>query len=88
MLGKSSHYKALPIAADTTTVIQGSHIGGFLCTTTGTITINRIDEGITTVIVDELPVTAGQWVDLPFYVGTDARSNIVTTGAAGTLAVS
>jgi len=64
-------------------------IGGFLCTVSGTL--NATDANGNAIITN-LPVTAGQFVKLPFLVnggnnGGDAGAVVLSGGAAGTLAV-
>jgi hypothetical protein len=89
MAPSDSHYKAVPIGVNGTVTLRGSRIGGFACTAAGTLTLN-IQEGANApvVAINALPVVAGTWIDLPFYVGTNGRSTVVLAGnAAGTLAV-
>lgn len=78
----------LPLAAGATVRINGAYTQGFLCTTTGTITISRNNQdGTTTTLVTALPVTAGQWVDMPIYLGSQGGT-IVSASAVGLLLTS
>lgn len=81
-------WNALPIAANSTVQITGSRVGGFLCTTTGTLTIVRNnDDGTTTTIVNALAVTAGTWTFIPFLLGNHGGTATTAGGGVGTLAV-
>ncbi len=76
-------YPAKFIAANTTVIILGQSIGGFLCKTDGTITV--VDSRGTTV-VSAHPVVAGVYYPLPIFVGGDNRATFATAGgASGTL---
>lgn len=80
-------YTPLLVGADATVQINSDTVGGFLCTTTGTITIVRNnDDGTTTTIVSALAVTAGAWVAIPFYLGKNGGS-ITSALAVGVLGV-
>jgi len=65
-------YTPLPVAANSTVIIYGDNVGGFLCTTSGTITLvsNAHDGKVQTTIVNAMSVTAGIWYPLPFFIGT------------------
>lgn len=81
-------YNPLPIGANSTVQITGSRIGGFLCTTSGTLTIVRNNEdGTTTTLINALAVTAGQWVDMPFYLSSHGGTATTAGGGVGVLAV-
>lgn len=72
------------VGAGATVEFNSSCLVGFLCTTTGTITIRRLDKDGSTVLVNALPVTAGDWVDIPMVIGT-GRGNITSASAVGVL---
>lgn len=74
------------VAAGATVDFNKSVISGFLCTTSGTITISRIDSAGTTTLINALPVTAGQWVDIPIKI-SPGRGRIVSASAVGVLVV-
>lgn len=81
-------YNPVPIAANSTVQITGSRIGGFLCTTSGTLTIVRNNEdGTTTTLINALAVTAGQWTPLPFYLSSHGGSATTAGGGVGVLGV-
>lgn len=61
-----------------------SGIAGFLCVTAGNLTVTRAD-GV--VVVNAVPVTAGTYLPMPFYVGPDSTV-VLSVGASGTLGVS
>lgn len=88
----SSHYKAVPVAADTTVVIGGSRIGGFLPTATGVWTFTIRQENAPDVVLPGITVAAsgvGRDVALPIFVGTTGRASVTTSsGGAGILFVS
>lgn len=82
-------YNPLVVGSGVTAQITGSRIGGFLCitSTSGTITIVRNNEdGTTTTIISALPVSAGTWIDLPFYLSSHGGT-ITTANCTGVLAV-
>lgn len=81
-------YNPLPIGANSTVTITGSRVGGFLCTTSGTLTITRNNgNGTSTTIVNALAVTAGEWVFIPFYLGQWGGTATTAGGAVGVLGV-
>lgn len=81
-------YSPLLLGAGASESIRASRIGGFLCTTTGTITIVRNDGGgSTTTLVNALPVTAGEWVDIPMLIGSNGGT-ITSASAVGVLMTS
>lgn len=81
-MGQSKeHYAAKPMAAGSSLRV-GVSIGGFLCTVSGTMTITDADG---TVLVDDLPVTQGQWIRIPLLFRTSAGGEVSLTTAAGTL---
>lgn len=75
------HYAAQPMAAGTSRKC-GVAIAGFLCTTSGTMTITDADG---TVLVDALTVSAGTWTRIPLFFRTSAGGTVALTTAAGTL---
>ena len=75
------------VGVNTTVSITGDNIGGFLCVTSGTITVvGTTDQGANVTWINAMPVTAGTWYFMPFYIGP--RNGSVTTagGASGVLA--
>ena len=67
-------YAPKPMAVNSTLVIDGVQLGGFVATTAGTITI--IDNGIT--YLSAHPVSVGQYLPLP--MGFDTPGITVTLG--------
>lgn len=82
-------YTPIVLPANTTVLIPESMIGGFLCTTTGTLTISRnaCDGQLAGVIINALAVTAGVYYPMPFYLGQNGGSATTAGGAVGTLGV-
>jgi hypothetical protein len=81
-------YKAIPVGAGATVKFDSTYVGGFLCTTAGSITINRNnDDGTTTALITGLAVVATgglNYTEIPMLVGYNGGS-IVSTGAIGVL---
>lgn len=74
-----------PMSASGKLVAAGGHIGGFLCTTDGTLKITAGETSGGADIVSQISVTAGTYYPMPFYCQTGAYA--VLTSAAGTFAV-
>lgn len=76
--------KPILVAAGATVKFDASKLIGFLCTTSGTISIaRRTKDGVTT-LVSALPVTAGEWVDIPINLGAP-QGRIISSSAIGVL---
>lgn len=85
----SNNNKALPVGVNSTVTLRGAHLAGFVAATAGQIVITIRQENAPDVVLPAIPVAAGQWVDLPFFVGTTSRSTLETTGgASGVVAIS
>lgn len=82
-------YTPLVIPANTTVLIPETMVAGFLCTTTGTLSVSRnaVDSQPAGVIINALAVTAGVYYPMPFYLGQNGGSITTSGGAAGTLGV-
>jgi hypothetical protein len=82
-------YTPYPVAANATVEIAGSALGGFLCTTAGTITVVRNASGGNPqlTILTAHPVSAGIYYPLPFYLGTQGGTFTAAGGASGLLGV-
>lgn len=89
------HYRPVPIAANGSFVGEVNQLGGFLCVTSGTLTVV---DGAGVTVVATIAVTAGVYLPLPFDVGggrvgatasATSRKTTVTLagGASGTLGV-
>lgn len=71
------------LGVNSTTIVQASSVGGFLAKTSGTITLTAFDG---TVIVSAVPVTAGFFTPMPFFIGPNGYTVVLAGGASGTLA--
>lgn len=79
-------YTPIPIAANTTVTVRGSALGGFLCTTSGTLTVIRNDGGgNTTTLINAMAVTASVYYPLPFFLGQNGGTVTTAGGAVGLL---
>lgn len=79
-------YKPIVIGANATYRLpDGTQaIAGFLCVTAGAITVVN-QKGVT--VVNGLPVTAGIYYPIPFYLETGSGGSVTTSGgASGTIA--
>ena len=72
------------MALNSTRALTGPSIGGFICVTTGTLTVN---DSAGTAILSAFPVTAGNSYRIPMYVGQNGGSVVLAGGASGTLLV-
>ena len=84
-------YNPVVVAANTTVPIYGDNIGGFLCTTSGTITLvkNPNNDGNTTstTLINAMAVTAGTYYPIPAYLGKNGGAFTTAGGAVGLLLV-
>lgn len=79
-------YKPVVVGVNSTyTIPDGVQaIAGFACVTSGTLTVVN-QRGVT--ILNAIPVTAGVYLPLPFYLETGSGGRATTAGgASGTLA--
>jgi hypothetical protein len=83
-------FNPVPMAANSSYIVRGPHIGGFLAKTAGNITVSGFSaDGSTAVtFVDAVPLTAGFYTPIPL-ISPSPRSLTVTLagGASGTLFV-
>jgi len=78
-------FRPQPMAANSTFVIKGPNLGGFLASVSGTLTLTDADG---TVLVNAVAVTAGVFTPLPFVFNSSQGATVVLAGgAAGTLAI-
>ena len=78
-------YKPVVLAANGTYNIPYGvqSMGGFLCITAGTLTVTN---NAGTVIVNALPVSAGVYYPIPFYLENGQSGTVVAAGgASGTI---
>lgn len=82
-------FNPVPMGADTSYNVSGSHIAGFLPTVAGTLTITGKDAtGLNDVtFVDAVPVSAGVFVEIPCWLPVPGGVVTLAGGAAGTLFV-
>jgi len=79
--------KPLAVGAGATVDFDSSCVVGFLCTTSGNITISRRDKDGVTTLVNALSVTAGAWVDIPIIIGSPQGRVVSAGGAIGVLVI-
>lgn len=84
-MATKEYYRPEPMAANAKYHVAGSHIGGFLATVAGTLTVTATTQPNPTVLVDALPVAVGFNripILLPSSDGADVQ---LAGGAAGSL---
>ena len=81
------HYAPLQVGVNATVPITDSTIGGFLCATAGSVTVSGTDDfGNVITIVPLTACAAGDWIFMPFFIGTKGGSITTSDGASGVLA--
>lgn len=81
-------YTPIQVGAGATVKFTSNSIGGFLCVTSGSITVTAVDDfGNSVTVVPVTAVTAGTWLPLPFYLGTQGGTIVSSGGAVGVLGV-
>jgi hypothetical protein len=81
-------YSPVVLGANSTVRINSQGTGGFLCTTSGTITLVRDNGGgSTTTLINAMAVTAGIYYPLPFLLGQYGGTFTTAGGAIGLLGV-
>jgi len=85
----TERYNPLVVAADSTEVINGNAIGGFLCTASGTVTVtaNAGDGKDAYTVINALAVTAGVYYPMPFYLSKNGGTVTTASSGAGVLGV-
>lgn len=79
-------FRPQPMAANSSFIIRGPNMGGFLATVAGTLTVTDAVTG--TVLVNAVPVVAGGFTALPFvFTSSEGATVTLAGGAAGTLAI-
>lgn len=81
-------YTPVSVGVNATVTFTSNSIGGFLCLTAGTVAISSPNEytGAATTLFT-VAVSAGTWLDLPFYIGKNGGSVTTAGGASGVLGV-
>ena len=81
-------YKPILVAAGATVNFDSSYVGGFLCTTAGTITIRRNNpDGTTTILLNLFAVAStggNNFAEIPMFIGVNGGS-ITSALAVGVL---
>lgn len=76
-------YRATAVGVNSTTRFTAEAVGGFLALTTGTLSIS---DNAGNAIVAAVPVTAGLYTPMPFFVSYNGGSITTAGGASGYLA--
>jgi len=71
---------------NTTTPVEAISVGCFLAKTSGTIRLVRRNTA-QTVVIDDFPVTSGQYYQIPFLLGEHGAVFTTAGGASGTLGI-
>ena len=82
-------YRAQLMAANSTYLVRGARIGGFIPKTGGAVSVASTNTlGVAQTLVDEVPVQAGMYIPLPI-VSPEGQTITVTLsgGASGTLLI-
>ncbi len=78
-------FRAQPMGANASYKVGGASIGGFICVTSGTLTVTDADA---TVLVNGVAVTAGLMIAIPIFFNTSAGGTVTLAGGAvGTLLI-
>lgn len=82
-------FNPVPMAANAAYIVNGTHMGGFLAKTAGTISVTAKDPlGLTDVlIVDTIPIAAGSYTPIPIVFPAMGGTVQLAGGASGTLMV-
>ena len=82
-------YRAQLMDADTSYLVRGARIGGFIPKTEGSITVaSTTTLGAVQVLVDAVPVQAGMYLPLPIVSPEGQTINVTLAGgASGTLLI-
>jgi hypothetical protein len=78
-------YNIYPLGVNATfTAPSGTPValGGFLCITSGNVTVTKQDGAV---VIAAFPVTAGAYAPMPFYIGNEFTF-VLAGGASGSLA--
>ncbi len=82
-------YNPVLVGVNSTVTLPHNSVGIFLCTVSGTLTINvaKADARPAYTLLTAFAVTAGTTYKIPFYLGTNGGSVTTAGGAAGVLGV-
>lgn len=67
--------------ANATQDFSAGNIGGFMCNTTGTLTLQTLNPNVT--LLTAFPVEAGRYYPFPIYTGSGAIRVTLAGGASG-----
>jgi hypothetical protein len=89
MTAVRERYRPQNLAADATYYVTGSNLGGFIPVADGTLSVASTDnQGAPVTLVEEVPVTAGAYLPLPFASPFNQPMTVILAGgAAGTLLI-
>lgn len=81
-------YNPIRVASGSTSHISGNNVGGFLCDGAGTVALvaNAYGPKAEVTLITGMPVVAGGYYPLPFYLGPNG-GRFISTGATGCLGV-
>ena len=79
-------YQPVIVGVNSTMNINGNQIAGFLCVTSGTVTVTVLRDGGST-LFSALPVIGGTYYPMPFYIGYLGGTITTASGASGVLGV-
>ena len=80
-------YTPVLAAANATVPLSGSGIGGFLCVTSGTLTVYDYKNAV---VLNAFPVLAGTAYGIPLFTGNGSQTSarvVLAGGASGTVLV-
>lgn len=89
MSNVQERYNPRAVGVNATARINDQSIGGFLAVTAGTLTLDIFNSvtGVQQNLFTALPVSAGVYTPLPFYVGANGCVITLGGGASGVVAV-
>lgn len=82
-------YNPIPMAVNATARVYGDNIGGFLCQTSGTLTLvsNAHDGKAQTTLLNAYSVISGIYYPIPVFIGKEGGTVTLASGASGLLLV-
>ncbi len=73
-------YTIVTVGVNSTVTFQSDSIGGFLALTGGTVSIKDYSGNT---VINAVPVIAGGWTPLPFFISSNGGQVITAGGASG-----
>ena len=80
-------YQPIALGVNASSAIKTLQVAGFLCVTSGSLTITSNAETGTFTLISSLPVVAGSYYPMPFYLGANGGTVTLAGGASGVLGV-